>query len=304
MSAHGPAGDDVAVSPAPGAPLKLERQWTRILKDTLGYGRTQVGLGLFGLIIVLALIGPLVAPYSASEFVGIPFQDPSGDALLGTDNLGRDVLSRVLYGGWSVLSLSISATVIGMAVGVTLGLIAGYASQWVDEVLMRLLDVLLAFPTIVFVLLLVSIEGPKLWLIVLAVGIGHAPRVARVARGATLEVAENDYVKAVEALGVRRWRILFGEILPNITSPLLVEFALRLAYSVAIIAALSFLGFGVQPPAADWGLMINENRVGLSIQPYSVFVPVLLIGILTVGTSLIADGLSRAIIGIERETGS
>ncbi len=304
MSGHPPAGGGVAASQAPGAPLRLERQWTRILRDTLGYGRTRVGLGLFGLIIALALFGPLVAPHTASEFVGVPFQGPSVDALLGTDNLGRDVLSRVLYGGWSVLSLSTSATVIGMACGVTLGLIAGYASQWVDELLMRLLDVLLAFPTIVFVLLLVSIEGPKLWLIVLAVGIGHAPRVARVARGATLEVAENDYVKAVEALGVRRWRILFGEILPNITSPLLVEFALRLAYSVAIIAALSFLGSGVQPPAADWGLMINENRVGLSIQPYSVFVSVLLIGILTVGTSLIADGLSRAIVGIERETES
>jgi len=303
MSGHDPDGGVVA-GPAPGAPLALERQWTRILKDTLGYGRTRVGLVLFGAIIALALFGPVVSPHSASEFIGVPFQGPSGDALLGTDNLGRDVLSRVLYGGWSVLSLSISATIIGMACGVTLGLIAGYASQWVDEVLMRLLDVLLAFPTIVFVLLLVSIEGPKLWLIVLAVGVGHAPRVARVARGATLEVAENDYVKAVEALGVSRWRILFGEILPNITSPLLVEFALRLAYSVAIIAALSFLGFGVQPPAADWGLMINENRVGLSIQPYSVFIPVLLIGILTIGTSLIADGLSRAIVGIERETGA
>jgi len=284
--------------------LTVERQWVRIAKDTLGYGRTRVGLVLFGLIIALAALGPVVSPHTASEFVGGPFQGPTKDAVLGTDNLGRDVLSRVLHGGWSVLSLSISATIIGMTCGVTLGLVAGYASQWVDELLMRVLDVLLAFPTIVFVLLLVSIEGPKLWLIVLAVGIGHAPRVARVARGATLEVAENDYVKAVEALGVSRWRILFGEILPNITSPLLVEFALRLAYSVAIIAALSFLGFGVQPPAADWGLMINENRVGLSIQPYSVFIPVLLIGILTIGTSLIADGLSRAIIGIERETGA
>ncbi len=301
MSDRGSASGGVTTA-SPGAPLSIERQWVRIAKDTLRYGRTRVGMGLFGFILIVAILGPVVAPHTASEFVGTPFQAPTGDVLLGTDNLGRDVLSRVLHGGWSVLSLSTSATVIGMALGVTLGLIAGYASQWVDEMLMRLLDVLLAFPTIVFVLLIVSIEGPKLWLIVLAVGIGHAPRVARVARGATLEVAENDYVKAVEALGVPRWRILFGEILPNITSPLLVEFALRLAYSVAIIAALSFLGFGVQPPAADWGLMINENRIGISIQPYAVFVPVVMIGILTVGSSLIADGLSRAIVGIERET--
>jgi peptide/nickel transport system permease protein len=301
MSAVAPNGSTELVA-LPAVGTRVERQWVRIFKDTLSYGRTKAGLVLTAFIVVLAVCGPLVAPHHPSSFVGLPFQPPSAEAWLGTDNLARDVFSRVLHGGWSVLSLSTAATVIGMGLGVGLGLIAGYASEWFDELLMRLLDVLLAFPTIVFVLLIVSIKGPDLWLIVLTVGIGHAPRIARVARGATLEVAGRDYVQAVEALGVARWRILLGEILPNITSPLLVEFGLRLAYSVAIIAALSFLGMGVQPPAADWGLMINENRVGLLIQPYSVFVPVLLIGVLTVGVSLIADGLSRAIVGIERET--
>jgi len=282
---------------------RRQSQRATILRTTLSFGRTRAGVILLLFIVAITVIGPLAAPHSSTEFVGTPFQGPSSQAPLGTDNLGRDVLSRVLHGGWSVLSLSIAATLIGMGMGVTLGLVAGYARQWVDETLMRLLDVLLAFPTLVFALLAVSIAGPQLWLIVLAVGIGHAPRVARVARGAALEIVGQDYVSAVEALGVPSWRILFGEILPNITSPLLVEFGMRIAYSVGIIAALSFLGFGVQPPTSDWGLMINENRLGLSIQPYSVAVPVLLIGLLAIAVSLIADGLTRAIVGIERESG-
>jgi peptide/nickel transport system permease protein len=193
---------------------------------------------------------------------------------------------------------------LGLVVGVSLGLIAGYGRRWVDETLMRILDVVLAFPSIVLALLFVSVFGPRLWLIVLLVGLSHAPRIARVTRVAAMEVAQRDFVRAAEALGVSRTRILGAEILPNITSPLLVEFGLRLTYSIGIIAALSFLGFGLQPPAADWGLMINENRIGITVQPYAVAVPVMLIGILTIATNMIADGVARALVGIDRDTGA
>ncbi len=291
--------------PAPRAQgARRRREWIELLRDALHYRRTQVGLGLAGLVVAVAVFGPLMVPHSPYAFVGPPFAAPSAVARLGTDYIGRDVLSRVLYGGRSVLVLSLAATAIGLILGVTFGLFAGYARAIVDDVVMRLLDVLLAFPQIVFVLLFVSIIGPKLWLIVLTVGLSHAPRIARVARGATLDVKERDFVKAAESLGVSRVRILFGEILPTITSPLLVEFGLRLTYSIGLIAGLSFLGFGLQPPAADWGLMINENRVGLTIQPYGVFVPVALIAILTIGVNLATDGLARAMIGIERDTGT
>ena len=220
---------------------------------------------------LIALLGPLVAPYSPTEFVAAPFSPPAiRQVWLGTDYIGHDVLSRVLCGGRTVIVLALAATVIGLVLGVGLGLIAGYARRWIDETIMRILDVVLAFPQIVLALLFVSILGPALWLIVLIVGISHAPRIARVARAATLEVAQRDFVKAAEALGVARRKILFFEILPNITSPLLVEFGLRLTYSIGIIAALSFLGFGLQPPAADWGLMINENRIGVTVQPWPV----------------------------------
>jgi len=276
----------------------------QVLHDSWRLSRTKIGLLIVGGIVALTAFGPLLAPYSPTEFMAPPFTGPSAKAWLGTDYIGHDVLTRVLYGGRTVITMALAATGIGLTIGVTLGLIAGYAKRWLDEGVMRLLDVFLAFPQIVLALLFVSVIGPKLWLIVLMVGLSHAPRIARVARVAALEVAGRDFVKAAEALGVARRRILFVEILPNITSPLLVEFGLRLTYSIGLIAALSFLGFGLQPPAADWGLMINENRIAITVQPWAVFVPVLLIGILTIGTNLVADGFGRALIGIDRDTAS
>ena len=198
---------------------------------------------------------------------------PSSKAVLGTDILGRDVLSRALYGGTSVFALSIAATAIGMLLGVGLGMTAAYSSKWGDEFIMRSLDVVMAFPMIVLTMLLVSMVGPLPWLIVLAVGIGHAPRVARVARGASLGIVELDFVKAAEAHGASAPRVLMGEVLPNIMSPMLVEAGLRFAYSIAAIASLSFIGLGLQPPSADWGLMVNENRIGVAAQPFSVLAP-------------------------------
>lgn len=280
----------------------ISRPGLATLRDGWGFSRTKVGVGILASIVVLAWFGRYVAPNSSTALVGVPFEGPSATAWLGTDYLGRDVLSRVLYGGRTVLTLALAATIIGVALGAVLGLIAGYAKRWLEEVIMRTLDVLLAFPSIILALLFVSIVGPMLWLIVLMVGLSHVPRVARVMRAATLEVAQRDFVRAAEALGGTRTKIIVSEILPNTTSPLLVEFGLRLTYSIGLIAALSFLGFGLQPPTADWGLMINENRVGLALQPWPVLVPIVLIGILTIGTNLIADGLGRALSGIERTT--
>ena len=281
-------------------PPTLQRPIVLLFRRAWQVGRTKVGVTLVLLLVATALIGPLFAPYSPSEFAAIPFAKPSGHTLLGADNLGRDVLSRFLWGGRSVLGLSLLATALGLALGVTIGLIAAYTRTILDDVLMRGMDVILAFPSIVLALVLVATVGPKIWLLIVAVGITTMPRVARVTRGAALEVVERDFVQAAEAIGESRTKILFGEILPNITSPLMVEASLRLTYSIGLIAALSFLGFGLQPPAADWGLMINENRQGLTVQPWGSVMPVIAIALLTIGTSLIGDGLARAAIGIER----
>jgi peptide/nickel transport system permease protein len=281
---------------------KGRREWVQTLIGAWRLRRTKVGLAMFLALFAIAVFGRFVAPYAPTEFVGPPFSLPSSAYKLGTDFLGRDVLTRVLYGGLSVFVLGIAATVIGIVLGVSLGLVSGYARRWVDESIMRMLDVVLAFPSIVLTMLFVSILGPKLWLIVLMVGISHMPRIARVTRAATVELVARDFVKAAAAVGVPRRKILLYEVLPNISSPLLVEFGLRLTYSIIMIAALSFIGFGMQPPSADWGLMINENRIGITVQPWAVVAPVILIGALTVSTNLMADGLARAMMGIDRDT--
>lgn len=294
-----------APAPAPqavSAPLQ-RRPLVLLARRAWRQGRTKIGVALVVLLVGIALIGPFFAPHSSSEFVGAPYAHPFSAAKLGTDNLGRDVLTRFLWGGRSVLGLSLLATGLGLLLGVVIGLTAAYSRSVLDDVLMRGMDVILAFPSIVLALVAVSTVGPKLWLLVIAVGITTTPRVARVTRGASLEIVERDFVHAAEAIGVSHRKILFGEILPNVTSPLMVEASLRLTYSIGLIAGLSFLGFGLQPPAADWGLMINENRQGLTIQPWGVVLPVMAIGLLTIGTSLIGDGLSRASIGIERGGG-
>jgi peptide/nickel transport system permease protein len=293
---------------APAVPIVERRPRRRpivlLLRRAWRLKRTKVGVVLVLVLLAIALFGPVVAPYGPGEFAGTPYEPPSAHARLGTDALGRDVLSRFLWGGRSILGLSAAATALGLALGVSIGLLAAYSRGKLDDVLMRLMDVILAFPSIVLALVAVATVGPKLWLLVLVVGLTTMPRVARVMRGASLEIVERDYVYAAEAMGEPRRRILSGEILPNVTSPLMVEASLRLTYAIGLIAGLSFLGFGRQPPAVDWGLMINENRLGLTIQPWGVVMPVIAIIVLTIGTSLISDGVARASAGIDRRVGA
>jgi peptide/nickel transport system permease protein len=292
----------VQAAPALVAPTQ-RRPVVLLLRRAWWQTRTKVGVVLVLVLVGIAVIGPFVAPHSPTEFVGAPYAQPSSTALLGTDSLGRDVFSRFLWGGRSVLGLALAATALGLVLGVTIGLVAAYASATADDILMRAMDVILAFPSLVLALVAVATVGPKLWLLVLVVGITTAPRVSRVTRGSSVEIVQRDFVSAAEAMGESRRKILLGEILPNISSPLLVEASLRLTYSVGLIAALSFLGFGLQPPAADWGLMINENRQGLTVQPWGVVAPVVAIALLTIGTSLIGDGVARASAGIDRRVG-
>jgi peptide/nickel transport system permease protein len=266
-----------------------------MLRRAWRYGHTRAGLVLLVLVVLMAVVGPAFAPYSPTEFVGRPFAPPGQGALLGTDSLGHDVWTRVLYGGRTVLWTSMAATVIGMVLGTTLGLYAGFVRGSVDGLLMRSLDVVLAFPQLVLVLLFVSMLGTHLWLIVLLSGVAIAPGVARVTRGMTMDLATRDFVRSAELLGLGRTRLLFGEVLPGLTSPLLVEATMRLMWSIGLIAGVSFLGFGVQAPAADWGLMINENRNGFSLQPWAVLGPVTMLGLLASGSGLLAEGLSRAL---------
>jgi peptide/nickel transport system permease protein len=295
----------MAVIATPGAKLRPTRfqrqQWPVTLGAAARTRRGVIGLTLTSAVVLVAVVGPFVSPYSPTALVTEDFAKPSSHYLLGGDVLGRDVLSRVLHGGWLLLLMALAATAFGVIVGAAAGVSAGYLRGKPDGVIMRTVDVVLAFPQLVFALLLVSIIGPKLWLIVLAVGFTHAPAVARVLRSATLDISERDFVKSAELQGLSRRRVITGEILPNLISPLMVEGGLRLTYSIIVIAGLAFLGFGQAPPAPNWGYMINENRIAIIVNPWGVIVPALLIAILTVGVNTFTDAVARVAIGVERK---
>jgi peptide/nickel transport system permease protein len=284
--------------PVPGI---QRRQWVPVLKAAARTSRGATGLTLAALVVLVAVVGPLVAPHSPDALVTTEFAKPSGEFPLGSDFLGRDVLSRVLDGGWTLLLMAAAATALGVLAGALAGVSAAYLRGRSDGLIMRTVDVILSFPQIVFALLLLSILGPKLWLIVVAVGLSHAPQVARVLRSATLDISERDFVKAAEAQGMRPFAVMRKEILPNLISPITVESGLRLTYSIIIIAGLAFLGFGQPPPAPNWGYMINENQIGLALNPWAVIVPAALIAMLTVGTNIFTDAIARVAIGVERK---
>jgi len=274
--------------------------WLSMLWSAVRTPRGAVGLTMALLVAGVAIIGPAVSPHSPNALVTLTFAKPSSQFPLGGDFLGRDVLSRVLNGGWLLLLMAVAATAIGIVVGTAAGMSAAYLRGAPDGIIMRTVDVILAFPQLVFALLLLSLLGPKLWLIVLAVGLSHAPAVARVIRSATLDIAERDYVKVAELQGMRPAKVMAKEILPNLITPLMVEAGLRLTYSIVIIAGLAFLGFGQPPPTANWGTMINENRIGLQLNPWAVIAPAVLIALLTIGTNTFTDAVARVTIGVDR----
>jgi peptide/nickel transport system permease protein len=271
----------------------------------LRFARTGSGrVGLAGSLLVLALIaiGPFVAPHDPAAIVGVPLQRPGGGFPLGTDSLGRDVLSRVLWGGRSIVGLSLLATALAYVVGVTIGLVAGYKRRsLVDPLLMRAMDVLLAVPPLLLLLVLATGAGRSLPILVGGVVLVHVPSIARIVRAATQEASVRGYVEAAVARGEPTAAILRREILPNILGPVLADAGVRLTGSIIILAAVNFLGLGLQPPAADWALMISENRGGLTLQPWAVAVPALLIAFLTIAVNLVADAVARS-LGTSTET--
>ena len=275
---------------------------TSLLRRSLRLWRTRIGVALVGLIVLLAVIGPYIAPYGPSTPVGAPNSNPSSQAVLGTDYLGQDVLSRVLYGGRSILVMAVLATALAVVVGTAIGLVAAYSRNALDDVLMRGMDVLMALPQILLALVAVAIVGPHAWVIVVAIALTTVPRIARVARGAAQPVVERDFIAASEAMGVPRWRIVAGELLPNTLGPLMVEASLRLTYSIALIAALAYLGLST-PNSANWGTMIQQNQLVLAVQPWGAVAPIIAIALLTMGTGLIGDGIARTAAGIDRARG-
>jgi peptide/nickel transport system permease protein len=289
-SLQSPALGDAPVAAAPRG----------VLRSAFGLWRTRIGLGLVLGLIAVAIIGPWVAPFGPDEFAGTAnLRDVEG-TWLGTDYFGQDVWSRFLHGGRSILFLASVSTLIGFFFGSAVGLIAAYDRGRIDDLLMRAMDIMLAFPQLLLALVAITTVGPEPWLIIAIVGFTTVPRIARITRGATVPVVERDFIGAAEALGESKFRIITRELLPNIIGPLLVEANLRLTYSIGIIAGLGFLGFATERNAADWGLMVQENRTALAVNPWGTALPAIAIALLTVGTGLMSDGLSRSVAGIDR----
>lgn len=252
----------------------------------------RVGLALVVVALVVAIAGPLVAPFRHTALVGPILQGSSATHMLGTDQLGRDVLSRVLYGGRSVLLLPVCAVALAFAVGGVLGLLAGYRGGRVDQLVTRAADILMSVPPLLLVMVLVIPLGTSDVVLIATTGIWFAPRIVRIVRAATASVCTKDYVLAARVRGESTPGILWNEVTPNITGTLLAELALRLNYAIIFITTLNFLGLGVQPPSSDWGLMVSEGRAYLGHRPLISIIPALMIGALAIGVNLLSDQIA------------
>lgn len=249
---------------------------------------------IFAFVLAVAIIGPLFSPHGPADIVGAPGQSPSSSALFGTDFLGRDVLSRVLWGGRGVLVVAVAATVLAFLVGTFVGLVAGVNRNLLDPLLMRTVDLILAFPPLLFFILVATSVGTGEFVLIVGVALVQVPGVARIVYSATRESAVRAYVEAAVARGERPAAIVWREIVPSVASPVIANFGLSLTYAVLMVAAVNFLGLGQQPPAANWALMISENRVILSQNVWSTIAPAAMIALLTIGVNLLADAVSQS----------
>lgn len=251
-----------------------------------------IGLVIVVFWILVAIFAPLIAPHSATAQDSKAInQGPSATHLLGTDKLGRDVLSRLVFGSRTILLLAPISVLAAVAVGTLLGLLGGYFGGMVDEVVMRILDAIMAFPTILLYLIIISAIGPSALNVVIAITFVGAPGVARLVRSLALDIRTRDYIRAAETRGENPLYIMFVEILPNARGPLIIDSMLRVGYAIFAIGTLGFLGLGLPPPTPDWGGMINEARRYIWTNPLGVLWPALAISSLVVGLNLFADGL-------------
>lgn len=264
---------------------------------TIGQNKTAVVGGFIILFyILMTILAPILAPYDPFEIeLKDKLQGPSAMHWMGTDDKGRDILSRILYGSRLSLAVGFSSVFFGAFFGILLGLIAGYYGKWVDTIISRTLDVMLAFPGILLALAIISALGPSLINVTIAVGVFSIPLFARIVRGSTMEVKNLEYIDAVRTLGANDFIIIFRHIFPNILSPIIVQGSLRLATAILSAAGLSFLGLGAQPPSPEWGAMLSSGRDFLFTAPYMAIFPGIMISILVLGFNLFGDGLRDAL---------
>ncbi len=248
-----------------------------------------IGLVVLGFYLFLALFAQWVAPYDVFEVVGDVWEPASSKFWLGTDNLGRDLLSRLIWGAQTTILIAAAATFLSFAMGVVLGFLAAVLMGWTDQILSRLNDLLMAIPTLIFALVVLSVLPSELYILILVMAVLDATRVFRLSRSVAADIAVMDFVEAARLRGEGWGWIIFREILPNALSPLLAELGLRFAFAVLFLSALSFLGLGIQPPDADWGSMVKENKDGIVFGIGAALIPGVAIATLAISVNLVVD---------------
>jgi peptide/nickel transport system permease protein len=286
-----PAPTEKALLARAGVPQRAAT-WRLYWRRLKAHPLALVGTLVFCFFLLMAFIGPWVAPYEfQAKEITSRLQPPGAQHLFGTDQYGRDIFSRILVGSRGIFLLGGSGTLLAGFLGISLGLVSGYLGGLWDEVLMRILDIFLAFPPLLLALVILATVGPSLISLILVVAILYVPMLARVTRSMVLDLKTKEFVEAAVTRGESRRFILLGEILPNASAPLLVELAMRFSYAIFLVASLGFLGLGVQPPSPDWGLQINEARAYFTRAPWMLLFPAGAISLLVVSTNLMTDGL-------------
>ncbi|HEY7032178.1 MAG TPA: ABC transporter permease [Thermomicrobiales bacterium] len=286
LATSGPLPRQVALSTSPAQ--RLKDSWRLLRRSKLAFA----GLIIVLVLIVLAIFGPKIAPYDPTKInVRHRTEAPSWDHLFGTDDRGRDILSRVLYGARVSLKVGVIAVGISATIGTFLGAISGYFGGWLDEVIMRLTDVLFAFPAILLAIAIMAMLGPSASNAMIAIGVVYTPIFARITRASVLAVREEVFVEAARAIGAGSPRIIARHIMPNVIAPIIVETTLSLAFAILAEAALSFLGLGTPPPAPSWGRMLSEGRDFMQDAPWMGFFPGMAIVLAVMGFNFLGDGL-------------
>lgn len=279
-----------------GAAPSQGRRYLHVLRGLFSKPASAIGTMLFLVFLLLAVFGNFIAPFGVNEQIYTDArQPPSAEHWFGTDQLGRDVFSRVVLGAREVLLLAGGGTLLAVLAGTAIGLLSGFLGGWIDETIMRFFDSLLAIPALLLALLLLGTLGSSEWSVVVVILVVYTPIVARVVRSVVLGIKVKGFVEAARLQGEGLYWILFREILPSVLPALAVEAALRFSYAIFLVASLGFLGVGVQPPSPNWGLMVKEARVAVNQIPWAMYFPVAAISMLVVGVNLMADGLRRVL---------
>ena len=298
MSTPAPAMPD----PRDDAPVTARNGWRRVLRELINAPfSAKLGLLIIAVYVFVAIFAPWLAPYGESEIVGKKYMVWDEDFLLGTDNLGRDMLTRLIYGARNTVGIALVTTIYAFILGGILGIIAAVLGGWIDQLLSRAVDVLMAIPALIFAMLLLSIFGTSMLSLILIIGLLDATRIFRITRAVSLNVVVMDFVEAARLRGERLGWITIREILPSIWAPLAAEFGIRFCFVFLTISALSFLGLGIQPPTADWGSMVRDTADLITFEDYTPLIPAAAIAILTVGVNFVVDWFLQKTSGLKDE---